>query len=83
MDERQKLMEQIMAYDFCMIDLGLFLDTHPSCENALMDFRTCYQESNKVRKMYEEKYGPLCFRHLPSPHCWQWIDSPWPWEKEV
>ena len=30
MDERQKLLEQIMAYDFCMIDLGLFIDTHPS-----------------------------------------------------
>ena len=24
MDDRQKLLEQIMAYDFCLVDLGLF-----------------------------------------------------------
>ena len=83
MDDRQKLLEQIMAYDFCLVDLGLFLDTHPSDANALKDYRMCFEESEKLRKEYEEKYGPLSLRHSPNPHCWQSIDSPWPWEKEV
>jgi spore coat protein JB len=83
MNEREKLLEQVMAYDFCMIDLGLFLNTHPADTNALKDYRTCYEQSEKVRKLYEEKYGPLSLRHMPNQHCWQWIDSPWPWVKEV
>ena len=79
MDEREKLLEQIMAYDFVMTDLNLYLNTHPSDENALKDYRACLEESDKLRSTYTKKYGPLSPRYFPEK-CWTWIDDPWPWE---
>ena len=37
----------------------------------------------KARCAYEKQYGPLTnFGHAPSNCPWQWVDEPWPWEKE-
>ena len=45
MDERNTLLEQIMAYDFVLIDLGLYLNTHPSDRNALRDYKMALEHS--------------------------------------
>ena len=34
-------------------------------------------------KAYEKKYGPLMnFGHSSSDCPFQWVDDPWPWQKE-
>lgn len=83
MDEQTALLEQIMAYDFVLVDLQLFLDTHPSDENALKDYKMCLEQSDALRKQFQSRFGPLTPRYLPNTSCWQWINDPWPWNKEA
>ncbi len=83
MDEQTALLEQIMAYDFVLVDLQLFLDTHPSDENALKDYKMCLEQSDVLRKQFQSRFGPLTPRYLPNTSCWQWINDPWPWNKEA
>ena len=81
MDEQSVLLEQLRACDFVLYDLGLFLDTHPSDENALKDFRTCADTSERLTKQYEMRYGPLMMKHGATETCWLWVNNPWPWDK--
>jgi len=83
MDERNTLLEQIMAYEFVLIDLQLYLDTHPADKNALRDYKMALDHSENLRRQYQAKYGPLSIRSLPDPNCWQWVNDPWPWNKEA
>ena len=80
MDEQTTLLEQIMAYDFALYDLQLFLDTHPSDENALRDYKMAHEQSDNLRKQFQSRFGPLTARYLPNTTCWQWINDPWPWD---
>lgn len=80
MDEQTTLMEQIMAYDFVLYDLQLFLDTHPSDANALRDYKMALDQSENIKRQYQSKFGPLTPRYLPNTTCWQWINDPWPWD---
>jgi spore coat protein JB len=81
MDDQQELLEQIRAVDFVLVDLGLFLDTHPADQNALKDFKTLADTHERLTKQYESKYGPLKMMHGATDNCWLWINDPWPWDR--
>jgi len=81
MDERQQLMRQIQQLSFATVDLNLYLDTHPMCQQALFEYNRFTQELLRLRRMYEMKYGPITnFGYAPSQYPWQWVSEPWPWE---
>lgn len=74
-------MEQLMALQFALVELNLFLDTHPDSEQALMDFNELSEKFETAKKMFNKKYGPLLnFGHEKSKYPWQWVNNPWPWE---
>lgn len=79
---RENLLREVMAADFTLIDLNLYLDTHPWDMNALMQYNCALQRARMLRNNYERMYGPLS---PMSPYAamgrWRWIESPWPWEK--
>ena len=62
-----------------MIDLGLYLDTHPSDSEAIELFNDYKNECNSLKKAYEEKFGPLTMG-TTNQNCWNWTQDPWPWE---
>ncbi len=80
MDGKNELLEQIRAVDFALIELNLFLDTHPSCENALKDFKMLAETRQRLHKQFTEKYGPLRMIHGATDDCWLWVNDPWPWD---
>jgi len=80
MDEQSALLEQLRACDFALYDLGLFLDTHPSDQNALKDYKLLADTADKLKRQYEMKYEPLTAHHAARDTCWLWINNPWPWE---
>lgn len=81
MDEnRERLMREIMAADFSIIDLNLYLDTHPNDLRAIMLRNNFINRSVSLRYEYERLYGPINAQLSPSSCPWQWIKSPWPWE---
>jgi len=81
MDGKNELLEQIRATDFALIELNLFLDTHPSDENALKDFRMLAETREKLYKQFTQKYGPLQAADGATSDCWLWINDPWPWDQ--
>lgn len=76
-----EMLLDLMELEFTLIDLNLFLDTHPDDERALMLFNRVSQQFQLVKREYEEMFGPLVnYGHSLSEGQWRWLDRPWPWE---
>lgn len=78
---REKLLREVMAADFTLIDLNLYLNTHPQDQKTINIFNNMTQKAKMLRNNYENLYGPLT-PTSPSRCPWQWIENPWPWELE-
>ncbi|NLM36047.1 MAG: spore coat protein CotJB [Clostridiales bacterium] len=83
-DDKKKLelLEQIMAIDFMVVDLNLYLNTHPMDKDALAKYNSFAMQSKMLRESYERLYGPIS-QGSTSSYPWQWIKEPWPWEYEA
>lgn len=81
--DRKKLMQEIGECEFMMIDIGLFLDTHPDCTQALAQFAVHRMSYDRNVAEYERNYGPLTMYAVSSDNYWSWIGMPWPWEMEA
>lgn len=79
MNTRENLLKRIAAYDFAIVELNLFLDTHSKNSAAKARLNECIEKSNKLKQIFESKYGPLKAANKNRGK-WAWISSPWPWE---
>lgn len=71
----------LQAIDFSLVELTLYLDTHPDDLEAIKQFNSTAQKSAELTTAFENQYGPLRqFGHSYSSHPWQWSKSPWPWQ---
>lgn len=74
-------LHELQAVDFVLVELTLFLDTHPNDEQALSQFNQFAQKRRELAHQFEMAYGPLMqFGHSFSQFPWQWIETPWPWQ---
>lgn len=78
---RESLLREVMAADFTVIDLNLYLNTHPYEQKAIWIYNNSVQQAKMLRDRYEKMYGPLTPMYINHKNTWQWIESPWPWEK--
>lgn len=84
MDEaKSSLLQSIRAARFSMLECALFLDTHPHNTKALEKFEAFRRRANELTKQYEDKYGPLTLTGDFGNGGFDWINDPWPWEKEA
>ncbi len=79
MTERERLLRRLSSYDFAIVEMHIYLDTHPDDEGAADALRVYEEKSGKLRREFEEKFGPI------SPmdgdgNRWAWISDPWPWD---
>jgi spore coat protein JB len=75
------LLEKLQAVDFALVDLTLYLDTHPNDYQAIQQFNQLAQQRKQLKKQYEAAYGPLLqYGHSYSNYPWNWNDTPWPWQ---
>jgi len=79
---RQELMKQIQQAGYALVDLNLFLDSHPQNQMALDYFRDVQKRYSELRAQYEMQFGPLTAFDTDTEHGWAWIQAPWPWELE-
>ncbi|MDD4835354.1 MAG: spore coat protein CotJB [Lutispora sp.] len=77
--ERLELLNEIMALEFSMVDLNLYLDTHPCDEKALIIFQQYGCKLKPLKEKYEDEYAPITAENAGNRH-WRWIEDPWPWE---
>ena len=79
--EYYELLEELQAVDFVLVELTLYLDTHPEDYNAINQFNHYAKQSKQLRKQYEQQYGPLMqYGKSYSGYPWNWDDAPWPWQ---
>ena len=81
--DQNTLMHQIMQCEFVLIDINLFLDTHPNDERAIADYNCYAEQLHDLKKMYTENYGPI--RNFGnslnrSDTEWLWVSRPFPWQ---
>lgn len=81
-DERYyRMLEELQALDFTLLELNLYLDTHKGDTNAVNQYNQLVQRRWMAAQEFESLYGPLMnFGHSYSGYPWQWDDTPWPWQ---
>ena len=81
MDNQMSLKRQIHALEFALLELNLFLDTHPG-NSCAMNKRCEYMaEKAELIAQYEAQYGPYIRTAADvQGDTWCWVKGPWPWE---
>ena len=78
-ETRAEMMKKIREYNFSVIELGLYLDTHPDDAKALCLYREYTKSLKDLKDKYQKVYGPLTI-FFPC-NKWRWLEEPWPWER--
>jgi spore coat protein JB len=77
------LLKQLQEIDFVLLELNLYLDTHPACRPGLEQYNRLAKQRADIAAAYEQEYGPLLhFGQNFSRYPWQWVDTPWPWQMD-
>ena len=80
MTEREKMLNRLSAQQFAAWETGLFLDTHPTCAEALKAHKEYVAAAEDAKKEYTAKYGMLTHTCPHGDDLWQWVCNPWPWD---
>ncbi|MBK5241064.1 spore coat protein CotJB [Clostridium sp.] len=78
-----EMLKQISATRFMMVDLALFLNTHPMERETIVEYNHYVMQWRELKENYEKKFGMLTQLDSLSPYPWQWKEEPWPWENEA
>lgn len=72
-------LSELMALDFAIQELGLYLTTHPDDREVLELYWSYIRLGRQGREKYVEQYGPLCQSDI-TPGSFRWLNDPWPWD---
>lgn len=78
MQTKNDMLNQIKALNFSIIEISLYLNTHPNDVRALNIHRRYCNELHNLKDKYQKMYGPLSI-YCPC-NKWRWLEEPWPWE---
>ena len=78
-DMRREMMDQIRSYDFAIVELALYLDTHPEDQRALCLHKKYCKQLKELKDKYQKVYGPLTINYPCNK--WRWLEEPMPWER--
>ena len=73
-------LSELMALEFAIKELGLYLDTHANDQEVLDLYWSYVRMAQEGRAKYETMYGPLT-QTTVTEGGYRWLDDPWPWEK--
>lgn len=79
---KEELMKLIQSTNFVIIEMALYLDTHPDCACALSTYHDYHKTFLEAVKIYEKRFEPLTIYGVYSDDYWTWGNEPWPWQKE-
>lgn len=76
-----ELLEEIQVVDFVLVELTLYLDTHPHDNQAIDQYNEYAKKSMALKNKFQALFGPLThFGHSFSTYPWTWDEAPWPWQ---
>ena len=73
-------MTEMMAIDFVVHELGLYLDTHTEDEEAFSMLQSFLAMQKEARRRIVELCGPMKKSDLLGADRYTWLCDPWPWE---
>ena len=73
---------ELMALDFAITELGLYLDTHRGDKDAFALFSNYVRLYREGKEKYEKQYGPLQQANTAAGGSYAWLSDPWPWDVE-
>lgn len=80
MNEKEQLMKKLQEVGFALVELNLYLDSHPDCAEALSDHARLSADYTALCREYGQNYGPLTAAGAKNDDYWDWTATPWPWE---
>ncbi|MFB5267332.1 spore coat protein CotJB [Paenibacillus enshidis] len=76
-----ELLERLQELDFVLVELNLYLNTHPNDLQAIEQYNQLTRDRMQVAHHFQLLYGPLQnFGHAYSKYPWEWSKAPWPWQ---
>ena len=73
-------MTELMAIDFVVHELGLYLDTHAEDAEAFALFQSFLAMRKDAHRRIDEMCGPIKKTDLLGAERYTWLCDPWPWE---
>ncbi|MCI9322731.1 MAG: spore coat protein CotJB [Lachnospiraceae bacterium] len=80
--EGMRMLNDISIVDFVLVDLSLYLDTHPFDQEAMEYFNHYVRIKNKMSRDFSMRFFPLTKDLAESNKEWRWGAAPLPWEGE-
>ena len=80
----QELLNNIRETVFALVDLNLYLDTHPNCKQALELFTSLAFTLEALSREYTSKYGPIKAVDVTNDTPFEWVSDKylWPWQRK-
>ena len=80
-NEQARMLTDIDALGFAMIDLNLYLDVFPNDKEKITLYNQYKNKKNELLREYESKYGPITMNSESlNTYPWAWGNMPWPWD---
>ena len=80
MSNQEQLLHDIGIVNFVLVELTLYLDTHPHDRNAMEYFNHYNKMRNQMEREFSQKYYPLNLSLVECGSEWSWGSAPLPWE---
>ena len=80
--EVQQMIDDLRIVSFALDDVRLFLDTHPTDEDALDYYADFQILRNELLENLSDAGFPMLADNVDTAQGWGWLTPPWPWEQE-
>jgi spore coat protein JB len=76
-----KMLEELQALDFTLVELRLYLHTHPDDTEALKQFNETAEQRTELIRQVEAEFGSLSPNEPFTPgQTTGWGEGLWPWQ---
>lgn len=82
MSDRERMLKQVQEYKFAAYDMLLYLDTHPDDTSAFELYKSLVKKLRTLMAEFEKRFGPLSAFAAADQERFNWLDNPWPWDKQ-
>ncbi|MBB6734784.1 spore coat protein CotJB [Cohnella zeiphila] len=76
-----KTLEELQALDFALVELRLYLHTHPEDTEALKQYNETAEQRTELKGQVEAEFGSIAPNEPFTPgKTAGWSDDLWPWQ---
>lgn len=80
LSEQNRMLKDIGIISFTIVELILYLDTHPFDKQAMEYFHHYSHIRSQLMEDFAARYYPLSLANSDDTREWSWALSPMPWE---